>query len=234
MSHPSGRGAGDPLAALPRIWWFPKLPGYRPGPGVTYLRHLLDDQPVAPAVNDLGWLDQEDPKSKWAIADGDAVRALTPVGLAAITDRLPVVVPESLRLLAGRPDLQRRIRSATACFLDLGDFPVATAGEDGFLVHILSDQQWCMHWLLYLDTAGRQAVLATTEPIGLDLSDDEPDLGSSVCLASEKLGLTVCADTFAEFLYRFWIENEIFFALRSDQPLTPALASYAAQLASSH
>ena len=28
----------------------------------------------------------------------------------------------SLRLLAARPDLQRRIRSATGCYLDLGDF----------------------------------------------------------------------------------------------------------------
>ena len=161
------------------------------------------------------------------------MRALTPAGLAAIAGRLPVALPESLRLLAARPEWQRRIRSATACFLDLGDFPAVTAGEDGFLVHVLSDQQWCLHWLLYLDTAGHQAVVATPEPIGFDLSEDESGPGSVIRLDDEQLGLTVCADTFAEFLYRFWIENEIFFALRSIQPLTPALATYAAQLAPS-
>lgn len=159
------------------------------------------------------------------------MRALTSAGLSAIADQLPVAVPESLRLLAARPQLQRRIRSATACLLDLGDFPAVTASEDGFLVHVLSDQQWCLHWLLYLDTAGRQAVVATPEPIGFDLSDDGSGPGSVICLDNEQLGLTVCADTFAEFLYRFWIENEIFFALRSNQPLTPPLATYAAQLA---
>ena len=44
------------------------------------------------------------------------------------------------------------------------------------------------------------------------------------------MGLNVCAATFAEFLYRFWIENEIFFALGSNQSLTPAAAAYAAGL----
>jgi len=51
-----------------------------------------------------------------------------------------------------------------------------------------------------------------------------------ISLDSEMMGLNVCADTFAEFLYRFWIENEIFFALGSNQPLTPAAAAYAAGL----
>jgi hypothetical protein len=47
------------------------------------------------------------------------------------------------------------------------------------------------------------------------------------------MGLNVCADTFAEFLCRFWIENKIFFALRDDRPLPPAAAAYAARLAPS-
>ncbi len=37
----------------------------------------------------------------------------------------------------------------------------------------------------------------------------------------------ICADTFLEFVWRFWIENEIWFALaREHRPLTPGEKYY--------
>jgi hypothetical protein len=40
-------------------------------------------------------------------------------------------------------------------------------------------------------------------------------------------GYQICADTFLEFIWRFWIENEIWFVLSVDkQPLTPAQDKY--------
>lgn len=122
------------------------------------------------------------------------------------------------------------IRSATACYLDLGDFAAGTSPTGGYLVHVLSDQQWCRHWLVYLDARGSEAVLTSTEPIGFDLPGGESAPPHIIPLRSYALDLHVCADTFAEFLYRFWIEDEIFFALYDDQPLPSAAASYAAQL----
>ena len=79
--------------------------------------------------------------AEWGIADGDAPfdRALTPGGLEAVAAGLPV--PPSLRLLAARSELQRRIRSAIACYLDPGDFAAATDIEGCCLIHVLSDQQ---------------------------------------------------------------------------------------------
>jgi hypothetical protein len=222
-----GVGPAHPLAALPRVWWFPGLRGYRSGKRGTYLGNELDDQPPVPGGDELSWLEDEAEKPEWNIAEGDPVRSVTPAGLEAVAGNLPV--PSSLRLLAARGDLQRRIRSATACILDLGDFAAATSGG-GYLVHVLSDQQWCLHWLLYLDPAGNEAIVTTTEPIGFDLPGDEAAPPRFIFLDSEMMGLNVCADTFAEFLYRFWIENEIFFALGSNQPLTPAAAAYAARL----
>jgi len=112
-------GPAHPLAALPRVWWFSWLPGYRPGARATYAGYELDDQPPTPADEGLRWLENEAGKPEWSIADGDPVRALTSAGLEAVASGLPV--PASLRLLAARGDLQRRIRSATACYLDLGD-----------------------------------------------------------------------------------------------------------------
>jgi hypothetical protein len=64
--------------------------------------------------------------------------------------------------------------SATACYLDLGDFRAPTTANGGYLIHLLSDQQWCRHWLLYLDAAGHEAVVTSTEPIGFDLPTTGP------------------------------------------------------------
>jgi hypothetical protein len=36
------------------------------------------------------------------------------------------------------------------------------------------------------------------------------------------LAAWICADTGVEFLCRFWVENEIFFALVEDQPMSGA------------
>jgi len=231
MGDLQGDAAGHPLARVPRAWWFPGLPGYRPdGERETYVRHGLDEQPGVPVREDLGWLEDEAEKAEWGIAGGDTPpeRALTPGGLEAVAAGLPV--PPSLRLLAERPELQRRIRSATACYLDLGHFAAATDIDDGRLIHVLSDQQWVRRWLLYLDEAGGEAVLTSAEPVGFDLPADWPSPPSVLPVASGQADLEVCADSLAEFLYRFWIENEIYFAVGEGRALSPAAARYAAGL----
>jgi hypothetical protein len=223
--------AGHPLALLPRAWWFPGLPGYRPdSQRATYVRHALDEQPGVPHREDLNWLEDEAEKAEWSITNEDSapVRVLTAQGIEVVAAGLPV--PPSLQLLAERPELQRRIRSATACFLDLGDFAAATTIEGGCLVHVLSDQQWVRHWMLYLDGAGSEAVLTSAEPIGFDLPADWPPPPRVIPIGTGEIELEVCADSFAEFLYRFWIENEIYFATRQNQALSPAAAAYAARL----
>jgi hypothetical protein len=145
MGDLAGRPAGHPLASLPRVWSFPALRGYRSDGRATYVSHDLDEQPPVPSQKDLGWLEEESEKPEWSIEGTDArpVRRLTSADLDAVAGGLPV--PSSLRLLAGRRDLQRRVRSATACYLDLGNFAAETSAEGGYLIHVLSDQQWCLH-----------------------------------------------------------------------------------------
>jgi hypothetical protein len=212
------------------VWWSPPLPGYRPGVG-TYVPYDLDGQPPVRATRDLGWLDAEARVPDWSIADGDGetapVRALTPAGLDAAASGLPV--PASLRLLAARPDLQRRIRSAAGCYLDLADAAVPAAGG-GHLLHVLSDQQHCMHWLAYLGADGHEAVLTCRQPVGYRRAPARSPLPPVIPLDGVTLRLEVCADSFAQFLYRFWAENEILFARYESVPLSPAVASYAAGL----
>jgi hypothetical protein len=79
-----------------------------------------------------------------------------------------------------------------------------------------------------LDEAGGEAVLTSAEPIGFDLPADWPPPPRVMPIGSGQAGLEVCADSFAEFLYRFWIEDEIYF--RQGRALSPAAAHYAAGL----
>ena len=117
------------------------------------------------------------------------------------------------------------MRSCTACYLDLGNFPVKVTGG-GRLIHFLSDQQWVRHWLLYLGDDGAEAVVSTYDPYGFELGDDE-ELEAPDRFQPGAADALLCADSFSEFLYRFWIENEIWFALSERQPLTDEQRHYA-------
>ena len=110
---------------------------------------------------------------------------------------------------------------------DLGDFaaPVVRGGQ---LVHFLSDQQWVSHWLLYSGTDGSEAVVVTERPLGVEADEDSPRTFERELDPSASSEAAVCAESFAEFLYRFWIENEIWFAHADEgRPLTDEQRRYA-------
>src|SRR5579884_1809700 len=221
-----------PAASLPRVWWFPKLNGFRSNDSGTYIRYPLEQQPKIPTFpHPLSWLEQEPEKADWAIDQGDPgqqTQLLTLGGLEEVAGRLPL--PCSLRIFASRTELQRRIGSVTACYLDLGDVLTPTTVDGGHLIHLLSDQQWCRHWLVYLDSAGNEAVVTSAIPIGFDLPADWTARPPKVIPLDGSFDLDLCADSVSEFLYRFWIENELWWALEDSSPLPQRLAEYAAQL----
>ena len=210
---------------------FPDLPGFRSKETGTYVPCPLDEQPKVTASDDLSWLEGP-PASDDGISIGEPgqqTRPLTTGDLDALAGHLPL--PGSLRLFGSRPDLQRRVSSVTACYLDLGDFLAPTSVEGGYLLHVLSDQQWALHWLLYLDAVGNEAVLVTGEPIGFRLDDDDwPDPPPPRIPMDGSYRLRVAADSFTEFLYRFWIENELWRGLQREEPLAPHVAAYVSRL----
>ena len=133
---------------------------------------------------------------------------------------------KSFRRFMTSPELQRRVRSCTACYLDPGQRVVETTGMiAGHLMHFLSDLQSFMHWYLHLAGGGWAAVL--TSPNLYCYCIDDPEWPGYPSVAHEQIDLRgleffYCAPSFSEFLYRFWIENEIWFALVYDKrPLKP-------------
>jgi hypothetical protein len=221
------------LQSLPRAWWSTDLPGYRehPKPFATYSAFPYADLPPIrrPLDPDLNWLRDQPrvPRSLGDVDPGEAApeRRATAVDLAALLGGEKIALPQSFRRFVTDPAPRTRVRSATLCYLDLAQFVVDVVGG-GSLIHFLSDQQWILHWLLYVGDDGSEAVVATETPLGFEAEEHhftrfDPADG----------GATVCAESFSEFLYRFWIDNEIYFrtgaSARDEPPLTDEQRRYA-------
>jgi hypothetical protein len=68
---------------------------------------------------------------------------------------------------------------------------------------------------------GSEAVVVSPNPLGFDEGEGEPL--RLVNLPEAPDWLAVCSDTFEEFLYRFWIENELVHRLAVDETPLEAL-----------
>ena len=213
---------------LPRLWPTINLPGIAES-RATYSMVDLDAMPRVdiPLDGTLSWLRGLPPHepSLRRGPDDPTERDADPDGLAAVAAGVRVP-PAFLRFIAD-PEPRRRIRSATACYLDLGQFAV-TFG-DGVLVHFLSDQQWVLHWLLWVGQGGSESVLVTPDALGFDEDGGQPV--RALDPATPGVSLAVCADSFEEFLYRYWAMNELFYRLAVDnasvRELPPELRAFA-------
>ena len=121
------------------------------------------------------------------------------------------------------PGLRHRLRSATDCYFDLGDSVVEVEG--GRLLHLISDSQWVFHWLLYVGDDAASAVVGSQFLAGFDLvPDDLEGFGEA------SPSYVVVANSFAEFVWRWWMDNEIFYKVEVDQvPLSQDETEYRRQ-----
>jgi hypothetical protein len=100
------------------------------------------------------------------------------------------------------PALRERIRSSTACYLDLHVTPVPSPAGKEYLVRFLADQQGCLSWYLHPTEDGTgHTVVCTGDLFGHD--QDQPAHAGDIKL---------CAESFEAFVGRHRPENEIFFA----------------------
>lgn len=210
------------MPGIPRHWRTNGVPGVLERPFDMYWPVPLDAMPPVGRAFDgsLDWLldtPTHDPSLQRG-PDDPAERDADAAGLHAIAPAWSP--PPAFRRFMEDPEPRRHIRSATACYLDLGHFAVPVS-DGGVLIHFLSDQQWVLHWLLYLGADGSEAVVVTPDPLGFDDGESEPI--RRVDLSDAQNWLAVCSDTFEEFLYRYWGENELFYRLAVDEVSLEAL-----------
>lgn len=183
------------------------LPSESPFTNVVELKELPHE-----IDGSFAWLSKAPRQSEWAIGDRSA--AELPTQLASVTvsaARHGVTLPREFVAFIGNPDLHARLRSVTACYLDVADTVLPFAG--GYLVRFLADQQGCAFWYLFINGDGSDhGVVCSFESFDADDSDGD---AAELCEAEFQFQ----AESFEAFLVRFWLENEIGFAVFDSTPL---------------
>ncbi|MFC9292996.1 hypothetical protein ACFTWH_06320 [Streptomyces sp. NPDC057011] len=223
---PSSSSAPAPAPAsvpfrFPTGWCATDLGSYRPCE-FTYEVYPLESLPSLDAAaldGTFGWLDGSDAAGSGHEEHLTAVEAaLAPLGLQ---------LPEDFRTFYGKGSLCGAFDevSVTACWSDLSG-PLPSPAEDGArLIRFLRDQQDCVIWYLYLRPSGEAFVVCShleLESAGQELSGAE----AARFRAAAADSLVRCASTFAEFAFRFVVENELWMHLNTTNP-EAALAPHA-------
>jgi hypothetical protein len=138
--------------------------------------------------------------------------------------QMGLYLPESFLRFMGSSALHDEIPSCTACYFDLPEkiikSPVTDVSiGDGYIIRFLNDQQDVLLWYLYLTPDGDHFVFVSNIYI------DEADLSE---IPKERMirALVYCAPSFETFLYRYWLENTIWFALNESNALTDEQKRY--------
>jgi hypothetical protein len=135
---------------------------------------------------------------------------------------LGLKLPESFVKFLASSELRSRVRSATDCYFEMPDkIAEYPPGRRRYLISFLSDSQGCLYWYLYVAAdSDEHCVVVSDVEFGSDWDGDAAD--------SDDAGgrVSFCAPTFEAFIYRFWIENEIWFALDDKRALTEEQQKY--------
>jgi hypothetical protein len=212
-------------------WWSFELPRYRPHlKSGTYSLFSYKDLPsVAEKLDDnFEWLKSE------SIKEHSLFESCYPDGskpdlskLISISAQAGISLPKPFTTFINSTELHKRVRSCTDCYLDVADYAVKTKGSiEGYLIHFLSDSQWVGHWYIYSDLHGNHFIVTSLHAYGFALEDDSGNTDTNN-INIQKEDIWFCAPSFTEFIYRFWLENEIWFALARDKrPLTAPEQAY--------
>ncbi len=203
--------------------------------GNTYCTVPYENLPqVLRATDDFRWLEAVTPELRRVI-DGSTTLDSGDNMLANLerivskAQSLSLNLPEPFLRFMRDFDLQSKVPTCTSCFLELSDdfVPVPEAAGH-FLLRFLNDSQSCVMWYLVLSPKGTTSVVASEyffEPDIFDVMEYQEVKREDVFREA-----FLCADTFTEFLYRFWVENSIWYSLHERLPLTFFQEDYLSQI----
>lgn len=207
---------------FPASWWGTGLAeaGVPARPDVgTYGRYSFAELPPLPfpLSGDFGWLRDQPAHDEWAINEDGGTQEELPL-LRSACEAAGLALPDSFVRFMAAPELQERVRSSTACYLDLDVGPVPSPTGRGHLIRFLNDQQGCLFWYLYLTEDGAEHAVVCT--VDMYTHGDDPDP------AAEPDEIQFCAESFEAFICRYWLENEIFFAEDAGDEMPAVAAEY--------
>jgi hypothetical protein len=194
---------------------------------------LLPQLPDVP--DDLSWL-CELPKKLSDAGMRDGNYFLTPEALSRRATEAqhesPPNVPQSFWTLLKHPHLQARIPSCTASYFDLPKVWTKSPFRDGdMMLRFMNDQQCCYCWYLYVAPDETPFVLASSGAGGEAFLEQVDFVGRPDLLADALKRTYFVSPSFDSFVYRFWIENLIWFKMTESIALAPNELVYVRQIA---
>lgn len=139
-----------------------------------------------------------------------------------------LVLPSSFITAMQHPEWLNAIDSPTDCFFELDDngFIDLTDREGECLLHFYSDSQYCLLWYLHFDIFGKHKVVVsgnswfqhlhthTALPNHeVEMMDEDTVKMISEIESDTHTFLYECAPDFESFLYRVWLEGDIWYAM---------------------
>jgi hypothetical protein len=141
------------------------------------------------------------------------------------TDGHEAALPAQFTAFMADPLLRDSVPTCTACYWEAA-LPVSASPvhEDAQLVRFLNDQQGCVFWYLHVLPDGQHEILCGAQCYDEYAVDPEE-------AATDLLRV---ADSFDEFIARFWIENLAWYEIehldRADEELSAPVLAYVRQL----
>lgn len=201
----------------------------------TYCEIPWGDLPKIEGVtDDLKWLDQVPSELRDAVEETSTLNSSdNDIGnledIVAQAQKLNLKLPESFLRFMRDADLQEKVPTCTACYLGLSEEIIPVVGSvDHFLLRFMNDSQNCVMWYLHFRRGEHVGVVASNyfiEPEIFELMEYEAIKREDVFRDA-----LLCADTFTEFLYRFWIESSIWYSLHEGFQPSPLQEDYLKQI----
>lgn len=203
-----------------KMWIGSGIPGARED-RATYMGLEFESLPVIPGARpDLAWLSPMPPEIRdytHVIAPreshrGELERKFQEISASA--EQRGITLPGSFDRLMKSFELQERVPSRTGCYLDLPeDFIESPFREGDFILRFLNDCQVVYCWYLYFLQHGDCLVIASQGAWNSQNDTgpflDELDFSLPQILDEVRSSTILVAETFDDFLFRFWIENRI-------------------------
>lgn len=186
------------------------------------------------ATDDLAWLEDISPELRKVIKGSSTLNSSNNEianleTVVAKAKHLGLSLPAPLVRFFRSAELQDKVPTCTDCYLSLSDTLVPVPFAPGtYLLRFLNDSQSCVMWYLCFDGGVEAGVVASDYFLEPDIFDAMEYEG----VRREDIFQNVftCAETFTEFLYRFWIENTIWYSLYKRLPLTLVQEEYRGQI----
>jgi uncharacterized protein (TIGR02996 family) len=210
-------------------WWGTGIGPARESGG-TYELFQYHDQPPLPVETldgTFAWLRESKPQSSYP--QGPMWKEF-----CAEKRKQGYFVPREFELFLSDKDLPARIKSCTGNYFERPSNdptePSAPSAEweDGLFVTFYADSQYCVLWGILLPREpGRYAPILAGSPDGLfpGIWGDDAEVGEVYEVGKPVLA----ASQLEQFLFRWWIENEIWYATvwnDSRRPLTSTEQAY--------